>query len=94
MAFLHNFKHGDVFDSDGTFYQGYLQTTFEHLVRKLGAPTETAQDEDEKVAYEWILKCADGLVVTIYDWKGSYRHNTWHVGGKTVESLLRARELV
>jgi hypothetical protein len=72
--------------------QGYVKTTYAHLVEKLGEP-ET--DFDKSTAH-WTLEAPDGTVATIYDYKeyttplGEYY---WHVGGHNRTKALLLVEI-
>ena len=76
--------------SINTCLQGYIETTYDELVKVFGEPTVL---EGDKVTVEWILQFSDGTVATIYDWKRSETPMAcypWHIGGKS----QRAVELV
>jgi hypothetical protein len=70
---------------DGTHLVGYVETTFDELVKTFGEPHHTESD-DGKITAEWGLEFPDGTIATIYDWKeeetplGKY---DWHIGGRT-----------
>jgi hypothetical protein len=70
-----------------TFLQGYIETTYDELVKVFGEPTVL---EGDKVTVEWILQFSDGTVATIYDWKlsetpmGVYN---WHIGGRSQRAV-------
>ena len=80
----------------GTSLQGYVSTTYDHIVSVLGKPTYTDGDPYEKVNCEWVIdvKARDEWddddwqyeTVTIYNWKTGYtptEEYMWHVGGKS-----------
>lgn len=78
-------------DRNSTCLQGYIDTTYDRLVKVFGAPN---MGESDKVLVEWCLKFEDGTVATIYCWKrdtiptGQYM---WHIGGhskKVLDSVL------
>jgi hypothetical protein len=72
---------------NGTCLQGYIETTYDELVKVFGKPTELG---DYKITVEWILQFSDGTVASIYDWKlsetpmGVYN---WHIGGKSQHAV-------
>lgn len=67
---------------NGTSLQGYVSTTYDHLVSLFGQGIGPG----DKTTAEWVLEFNDGSVATIYDWKeystpmGRY---DWHVGGNS-----------
>jgi hypothetical protein len=68
-------------DASGTFLVGYLDCTYDQLVKTLGKPELF---EGDKTRCEWVVMI-DGVVATVYDYKDStpVRQVTdWHVGGK------------
>lgn len=76
---------------NGTHLQGYMTTTYDTLLEKLGEPREGV----DKTNVEWHLQFEDGKVATIYDWKclsipqGLY---DWHVGGHSQQVLDHLEE--
>jgi hypothetical protein len=75
-------------DVNGTMLVGYVNTTYDNLVDKLGEPLNGF----DKTTVHWTIEASDGTVATIYDYKeymtpaGKY---FWHVGGrKTTAALL------
>jgi hypothetical protein len=81
------FENNPKVSINGTCLQGYIETTYDELVKVFGNPTEL---EGDKVTVEWILQFSDGTVASIYDWKlsetpmGTYR---WHIGGKSQRAV-------
>lgn len=80
-------------ESEGTWLQGTIATTYGKLVETFGEPNGSPGD---KTTVEWILRFPDGTIATIYDWK---LNNTpkdlydWHIGGRTktaVSAVLSA----
>jgi hypothetical protein len=71
------------YNSNGTGLQGYMEATYDQILKVLGPPTY--KDEDTKVTCEWVIMFEDDVVATIYDWKepetpkGLYE---WHIGGR------------
>lgn len=54
---------------------GYLHNwTFDQIVEKLGPPSVTYDNDDEKVFAVWVIKGKD-CAVTIYDYKSSSRYD-------------------
>jgi len=84
--------------ASGTCNVGYVKTTYDKLVEKLGEPA-IVNSGDKKVNCEWIILFEDGTVATIYDWKQEKTPKDiycWHVGGKgfnVVEKLNIALNL-
>ena len=69
-------------DGRGTGFAGYVDITYDELVRGLGRPLRGAFSDD--VQAEWIIKFDDGCVATIYDHKDGTPPEyltRWHVGG-------------
>ena len=70
--------------TNGTSLKGFVTTTYDYLVEKLGEPI-TGCSGDGKVTCEWHIQSPDDIVATIYDWKttstpkGPY---DWHIGGR------------
>lgn len=70
----------------GTHLQGYVNTSFDHLVSVLGEPERLAPGG--KVQVEWSLQYGPH-VMTIYDWREYGRSpesvREWHIGGHDQE---------
>jgi hypothetical protein len=82
----------DLFASNGTSLQGYIETTFHRLCQILGEPMEGG----DKTTAEWIIEFADGTVATIYDWKTPVtpQHQyQWHVGGLSPRAVELVHQL-
>ena len=81
------FKTGSHVAVGGTCLQGYVHTTYAHLVSILGEPT--CRDGD-KTTCEWDIEFEDGTIATVYDWKTdttpmiSYE---WHIGGQSSKAV-------
>ena len=70
---------------DGTFLVGYVETTFNELVKTFGEP-HYGESDDGKITAEWGLEFDDGTIATIYDWKEEgtpLDKYHWHIGGRT-----------
>lgn len=99
---MKDIKIGTDVDISGTSLIGYVTTTYDHLVEKLGKPTHTG-DEYDKVQAEWNLSFEreDGrkVIASIYDWK-QYEQGVptseykWHVGGHSIDVVLAVQELL
>jgi hypothetical protein len=82
------FENSPKVSINGTCLQGYIETTYDELVKVFGKPTELGGCY--KVTVEWTLQFSDGTVASIYDWKlsetpmGTYR---WHIGGKSQHAV-------
>lgn len=80
-----NYSH----KNDGTCLQGYVDTTYDRLVKVLGQPNI---GESDKVLVEWCLVFEDNTIATIYCWKrntiptGQY---SWHIGGHGKKAVRR-----
>lgn len=88
-------KPGDWQYMQGTHLVGYLYTTKENIVRKLGTPEQIL---DEKVHYEWKVMRRVGtqtVIASIYDWQEPVpaRIKKWHIGGENIQALKLIREL-
>ena len=73
--------------ANGTTARGFLKTTYDELVAKLGEPRDV-NSLDGKVKCEWILLFSDGSVGTIYNWKTEIIPKDmyyWRVGGKGID---------
>ena len=74
--------------------QGYVKTTYDVLIKKLGQPTyvregtysnPTENDSDGKVSVEWELEN-----FYVYDWKLEKTPkglHIWHIGGESKKAL-------
>lgn len=83
------FENGN-FDINMSCLQGYVNTTYADLVACFGEPV--ASYDDYKCDAEWNIKFADGVVVTIYNYKDGKNYcgedglavediTDWHIGG-------------
>ena len=73
-------------ETSGTSLLGYVETTYDELVKRFGEPTSL--DENDKINCEWCLKFTknngEEVVATIYDWKVDETPKDlykWHIGG-------------
>ena len=83
----------------GTSLQGYIEATYDDLVKAFGEPTfdSTKGDEGDKVHTQWALEFEDEednlVVATIYDWKEDSAYNSrvgryrWHIGGNSYDAV-------
>ena len=83
----------------GTSLQGYIEATYDDLVKAFGEPTfdSTKGDEGDKVHTQWVLEFEDEednlVVATIYDWKEDSAYNSrvgkykWHIGGNSYDAV-------
>jgi hypothetical protein len=73
-----------------TSLQGYIRTSYD-VLRGCFGPT-TDQHDDYKSDASWTVTFADGVVVTIYNWKDGHAYcgadgldvediTEWHIGG-------------
>ena len=94
--------------SEGTGFKGYLETSFEELVKHFGMPNNVG--DDYKVSTAWVLEDEKGHIITIYDYKETNLYSQrypsveqfrkrksykWHVRGQTnlaVELLVKMIE--
>lgn len=87
-------NESDAIDVNGTWLQGYITTTYQHLVNLFGEPDLYVGN---KVQAEWTLEY-DGTVITIYDYKNygidPKRNTSWHVGGFDAEAARLAKKLI
>ena len=80
---------------NGTTLQGYLQATYDTIVKILGTPTCGASG-DNKTTCGWVLKDEDGKVATLYDWKTNttpLSPYNWHIGGFDDSAVLGVQAL-
>lgn len=85
MIFKVNSKQTSV---NGTSHKGYVETTYNTLVKVFGQPKEGSADG--KTTCEWRIEFDDGVVATIYDWKTRTTPKDlyyWHIGGHTHKAL-------
>jgi hypothetical protein len=75
-------------DTHGTYLQGYVETTYDELVKRFGEPTSL--HKNDKINCEWCLKFnkhnGEEVIATIYDWKVDETPKDlyeWHIGGFT-----------
>ena len=83
----------------GTSLQGYIEATYDDLVKAFGKPTydSTEDGESDKVHTQWALEFEDEednlVVATIYDWKEDSAYNSrvgkyrWHIGGNSYDAV-------
>ena len=83
-------------DINMTSLQGYINTSYDDLVRCFGEPT--SDGDAYKVDAEWELTFEDGTVATIYNWKNGRNYcgmdgmdvediTDWHVGGRNSRAV-------
>jgi hypothetical protein len=85
----------------GSSLKGYINCTYQDLIRVLGEPTHPEASGDDKVQKEWVVEY-NGEVFTVYDWKTYDEEYTineldqFHVGGKTNASdfILELEEMI
>ena len=77
-------------DIVGTCKVGEMRTTKANLIKTFGKPFEFANDYDDKVTCQWILKFTmpdgESVLATIYDYKEPskptlHRDIWWSIGG-------------
>jgi len=85
------FQNGDFGQElNMTSLQGYINTSYADLVGCFGEPQ--GGFDDYKCDCEWNIKFADGVVVSIYNWKNGKNYcgedgldlvdiTDWHIGG-------------
>ena len=83
----------------GTSLQGYIEATYDDLVKAFGKPAydSTEHGESDKVHTQWALEFeneeGDLIVATIYDWKEENAYNSrvgkykWHIGGNSYDAV-------
>lgn len=84
-------KKTDSKNANGTYLQGYLDASYNELIKVFGEPNNGPNDFGlDKTTCEWILEYEDGKYCTIYDWKtietpmGLY---SWHIGGNKIDCV-------
>ena len=85
--------HNDTdIDINGTSLRGYLNVSYDNLIKKLGEPSEFF--DDYKTDASWRIYWDDGDKATIYNWKNGKNYcgpegldvediMLWNVGGLT-----------
>ena len=80
----------------GTSLQGYLYTTYQNIVDKLGEPSHDG--DGYKIDVEWVLRDQNGEPVTLYNWKDGPNYcgdegtpvekiTMWHIGGRSSKAV-------
>ena len=84
----------------GTSLRGTFRATYQQVVAAFGEPNSTG--DDYKVTTEWVLRFANGTLVTIYDWKETSKYDDelpqpsyvrsgalieWHIGGHNYDAV-------
>jgi hypothetical protein len=62
------FKENEEFSTNGTSRAGYIDATYNQLIKTLGEPTFDTPSGDNKVQKEWVVEF-EGNIYTVYDWK-------------------------
>ena len=62
------FKENEEFSKNGTSGAGYIDATYNQLIKVLGEPTFDTPSGDNKVQKEWVVEF-EGNIYTVYDWK-------------------------
>lgn len=89
-------------DVCGTCLVGYIETTYNKLVKVFGEPTNSTRSGDNKTTIEWHIKFDDGTVATIYDYKNydwslskvKTKNRDWHIGGNSQDAVTKIRDEV
>ena len=82
--------------TNGTSLKGYITTTYDYLVKKLGEPI-VGRSGDGKVTCEWHIEFPNNVVATIYDWKTTstpMESYDWHIGGRGTEVIDNVSRLL
>ena len=89
---------------DGTSLQGYMDISYDDLVKKLGKPN--METDQYKVDAEWGIRFPDtGEVATIYNYKTGKNYDPqygldvknirdWHIGGHSKKIVARVCKLL
>ena len=98
------YTHNDTkIDINGTSLRGYLEVSYEDLVKKLGEPSNYFDDYKSDAA--WNVQWYDGDTASIYNWKNGKNYcgleglnvediRVWNVGGLTrSEGVARLQRL-
>jgi len=68
-------------NASGTTLQGYIDITYDDLVKVLGKE----EGGGDKTLAEWSIEFDNGIIATIYDWKNTGWKKedvtNWHIGG-------------
>mgnify|MGYP003124232274 FL=1 len=89
-------KYKALADNDGTCLQGYINTTYDNIVSKLGKPHWNG--DEYKIDAEWSLLFENGVRATLYNWKNGKNYcgneglpvekiTGWHIGGDSIEAV-------
>lgn len=81
----------------GTYLIGYINISYNMLVKKFGNPTDNYDNYKSDAA--WDIKFENGLIATIYNYKDGKNYcgeagtpikkiKEWHVGGKEPLALI------
>jgi len=82
---------------NGTAYRGSIFTTYDKIVSILGEPHYTDPDPYAKWNCEWAVMTDEGVAFTLYNWKDGHTPTEeygWHVGGKDMNSLWAAMDII
>lgn len=82
----HGFKRTS--SNSGTSLKGYLPADIP--VERIAEVFGPSDGPGDKTDFEWAIRFDDGLVATIYDYKGC----RWHVGGRDHQVVERVAELL
>ena len=89
-------ENGEVYRlREGLGLVGYVQTSIDRLLNYLGPGL--GPSPDGKARMEWTIQFADGMVVSIYDWKSSgpiEEVEIWNIAGEGIKVLERVREVL
>lgn len=96
-------KYKISFDNGGTCLQGYINTSYENIVTKIGKPHWNG--DEYKVDAEWGLMFDNGVRATIYNWKNGKNYcgneglavediTEWHIGGDSPEAVELVTDLL
>jgi hypothetical protein len=96
-------KYKALADNDGTCLQGYINTTYDNIVSKLGKQHHNG--DDYKTDAEWNIKFEDGTIATLYNWKNGLNYcrdeglplediTEWNIGGHSPRAVALLTDLL
>ena len=91
------FVRGSLSDSNFTSLRGYVKTSYDTIVEKLGTPVLGPNDSGDKITCLWVIKFGKE-VATIYDWKElatpMHGPHQWHIGGHNPVVVEKVQQLL
>lgn len=82
----------------GTSLQGYIQATYEQMVKVFGEPsTLYGGHSDNSIQLCWEVQFDNGNVARVYDWKREEPLTAdevyaWHIGGRSISAVTHVHD--